>query len=95
MIRSIIVALLALFVALPGRAPVLFTEQEQREIWAGIQKEYPECKNKQQPEVIYTNKLDNLGVYFPYFKLIQLRTNVSSKVLEHEYRHACGDPYIQ
>jgi hypothetical protein len=94
-VGKVIFVLLVFCFTLSACAPVLFTEQEQGEMWAQIQKEYPQCKGKAQPKVIYTSKLDNLGVYYPFTNSIKLLPNMSSRILEHEYRHACGDPNIE
>jgi hypothetical protein len=63
-----------------------------KEVWDSVRAEYPECKDKQQPVTIIL--AEGGGLYFPMYGsngLVILTSTATFKVLDHEYRHACGD----
>jgi hypothetical protein len=58
-----------------------------KDVWNSVKAEYPECKDKQQPRTILLQG----GMFFPLWNTVVLCYPTSFEVLDHEYRHACGD----
>ncbi len=58
--------------------------------WKIMQERIPECRDKTMPVIVFDENLKTMGIYNKDLNLIVLKYAYVD-VLEHEFRHACGD----
>jgi len=74
-------------------SPYLLTHDEEIALWIEVSSQYDDC-HVEMPPIAYTEELIGgryFGVYFPNTKQIIVNSYFSKDVLEHEFKHACGD----
>lgn len=98
-IKKIGLVLISLF--LTSCSIPIISEQDEVLIWEGVKSEYPECRDVENPSLIFSKeplyqningkKVEVMGKYIPFSHTVILREWADSKAYEHECRHACGD----
>jgi len=62
-----------------------------KDCWHYVQAQYPECQDKPMPEVFYSDKLEQRGLYYKGLNWVIVKYPNDLQAVCHEFRHACGD----
>ena len=61
------------------------------DLWHYVQEQYPECEDKPMPDIYYSDKMEERGLYFKKLNWVIIKHPNDSRALAHEFKHICGD----